>query len=130
MHITDDYSAETHREVEELFSSLGKPRRYPLSTEQQESDGRLEFIHPIFGLTTHYKGNDNYEGGGFTHNPYRGDHISIPAYKEGGGVCVIEISFHKGDTLLDIVDYPESNQIPRSEEAQKLIQKMVGLETR
>jgi hypothetical protein len=42
-----------------------------------------------------------------TENPYRGDHMSIPCYTEDGDVFVLDISFHKGDTFIERVGFPD-----------------------
>lgn len=114
MHITDEYSEDVHKEIEALFNALGEPDRMPL--QLNNTDGYDSFVHPVFGLATHYNGNDNYAEPGYTKNPYRGDHISIPAYKEGESAFVIEISFHKGDTIYEKVTYPKAS-LPAMEAA-------------
>jgi hypothetical protein len=86
--------------VKALFSALGTPcAREPWS--ESEACG----CHPVFALAEHYRGNDRGDTG-YTENRYRGDHMSIPCYTEDGDVFVLEISFHKGETFVERVDFP------------------------
>ena len=72
-------------------------------------NGDLEVCgwHPVFSMTEHFRGNDS-GNLGYTKNYYRGDHISIPIYSEAGWeIYVLEISFHKGSTIIEIIGYPD-----------------------
>lgn len=89
--------------VKALFSALGTPcTRESWSGRDEEGFG----CHPVFGLAEHYRGHDRGDGG-YTENRYRGDHMSIPCYTEDGDVFVLEISFHKGETFIERVEFPE-----------------------
>ncbi|MFE2961985.1 hypothetical protein [Nocardia tengchongensis] len=90
--------------VKALFGALGVPVRDETWAARDES--ARWGCHPIFGLAEHYKGHDNGDAG-YTANPYRGDHMSIPSYTENGDVFVLDISFHKGDTHIERIDFPE-----------------------
>jgi hypothetical protein len=61
-------------------------------------------IHPIFGLSHHYRSHDNYEKG-YTANPYRGDHIGIDQE-----IAIFETSFHKGQAFIDVVTFPSADR--------------------
>ncbi|GAF45497.1 hypothetical protein [Rhodococcus wratislaviensis] len=85
-----------------LFRALGAP----VTDQTWAGDyGARIGCHPVFGLAEHYRGHD---GGarGYTDNPYRGDHMSIPGYTEDGNVFVLDVSFHKGDTHIERIDFP------------------------
>lgn len=91
--------------VKALFAALGTP----VIDEHWAGDEEAKRgCHPIFDLAEHYRGNDS-GARGYTANPYRGDHMSIPHYTEDGDVFVLDISFHKGDTVLTRVDYPHGS---------------------
>jgi len=61
----------------------------------------------VFGLLVHYRSHD--EGArGYTKNPWRGDHISVPCWSEHGNPFVLETSFHKGDSFVERVDFPDA----------------------
>jgi hypothetical protein len=47
-------------------------------------------------------------GKGYTQNPYRGTHLTVPCWTEEGEVVFIETSFHKGTTFVDVVWYPDA----------------------
>jgi hypothetical protein len=93
--------------VKALFSALGTPcGRLPWS------DSDVLGCHPVFGLAEHYRGHDRGDTG-YTENRWRGDHMSIPCYTEGGEVFVLDISFHKGETFIERVDFPEGPPVVR-----------------
>jgi|SRR5271166_3880641 len=87
--------------VKALFNALGSP-----SAREPWSENDVVGCHPVFGFAEHYRGHDRGERG-YTENPYRGDHMSIPCYTEDGDVFVLDISFHKGDTFIERVGFPE-----------------------
>jgi hypothetical protein len=116
MPTTSLYPESVHAALRALFTSLGTPVRTPATVDQSTdmfsaSSGRLigpddcEDVHPVFGLAEHFQGHDNGDPG-YTHNPFRGDHLSVPCYTEGGGVFVLDISFHKGSTMIEQVAFP------------------------
>ena len=88
-----------------LFQALGKPTRTALSdTEESLPDMTYNNgLHPVFELAEIYGPGDV----GFTDNPWgRGGHLSIPCFDESGSVVAIDISFHKGDTMVERVEFP------------------------
>jgi hypothetical protein len=95
--------------VKALFSALGTPVRGPWSGAFAEGFG----CHPVFNLVEHYRSNDR-GATGYTENRYRGDHMSIPGYTEEGEVFVLEVSFHKGETFIERVAFPEGPDVVRT----------------
>lgn len=93
--------SQINQAVKALFSALGAP-----CSRQPWSDGDAVGSHPVFTLGEHYRSYDRGEMG-YTENRYRGDHMSIPCYTEDGDVFVLDISFHKGETFIERVDFPE-----------------------
>jgi hypothetical protein len=87
--------------VKALFSALGAP-----SARQPWPETEAYGCHPVFALAEHYRGHDR-GNVGYTENQYRGDHMSIPCYSEDGEVFVLEVSFHKGGTFVERVDFPD-----------------------
>lgn len=104
---------------------LGKTHEvdeYIIGAEYYNGDWEVYGWHPVFSMMQHFRSNDSWAGG-YTKNTYRGDHISIPIWSEGGQeVYIYEISFHKGITYADVVGYPDR---PREvvEELVTLLQK-------
>jgi hypothetical protein len=93
--------SQINQAVKALFTALGTPSAgYPWP--QSEGAG----CHPVFALAEHYRGHDRGDSG-YTENRYRGDHMSIPCFTEDGDVFVLDISFHKGDTFIERVDFPQ-----------------------
>lgn len=120
---TDLYPHEVHDAVKALYKALGEPTRDDSPINDYDSVG--ECIHPVFGLTEHFRGND--EGNlGYTGNKSRGDHISIPAFCESGEVMALDVSFHKGYTYFTLCTFPEG---PKEVHA-ALFELLFGLETR
>lgn len=76
-------------------------------------DGIGEYLHPVFALHEHFRANDD-GNAGYTRNTYRGDHLSIPAYGENGAIAVLETSFHKGDTFVDVVSFDGGDHAVRA----------------
>lgn len=67
-------------------------------------------IHPVFGLSHHFRSRDDY-GKGYTANTYRGDHISVPAYLGfSQEIAVFETSFHKGQAFIEVITFPEADR--------------------
>lgn len=120
------YSSETIQAIHALYQALGEPKIDNASIASLTDPGYgADGLHPVFGLVEHYRSHD--EGNaGYTHNNYRGDHISIPAYTEEGDVAVIELSFHKGITICDYLTYPNGKDSIR----QALYDLLHKLETR
>lgn len=58
-------------------------------------------VHPIFPLLHHFRSEDSYVEG-YTANPHRGDHLSVPVVFDGAW-GVLETSFHKGNTYVEFV---------------------------
>lgn len=95
-----------------LVKMLGKPSREPSLDIQKAGpfstlDAFGENFHPVFFFQEHFQSNDSYERG-YTENHYRGDHSSLPMYSEHGEFIILEISFHKGDTFIDVINYPDA----------------------
>jgi hypothetical protein len=93
--------------VKALFSALGT-----LTGRLPWSDSDVFGCHPVFSLAEHYRGHDHGDTG-YTENRYRGDHMSIPCYTEDGDVFVLDISFHKGETFIERVDFPDGPPVVR-----------------
>jgi hypothetical protein len=116
-HVSELYPHAVHNAVEALFIAMGRPVRTAIETVPGDGGiidptqmGRGDY-HPVFGLMRHYQGDDAGDHG-ITENPYRGDHVSIPMVDEThgapGSVWVLEISFHKGITFVERIDYPDA----------------------
>jgi hypothetical protein len=78
--------------------------RYPLTVDQIGSMSSTHGnAHPIFNLS------ETFEpcAGGYTNNPHpRGQHITIPISMEcSDDVWAIEISFSKGDTYVELLQW-------------------------
>jgi hypothetical protein len=93
--------SQINQAVKALFSALGTP-----CVREPWEDGGGFGCHPVFCLAEHFRGHDN-GNVGYTENRYRGDHMSIPCYTEDGDVFVLDISFHKGETFVERVGFPE-----------------------
>lgn len=105
MSTFDTYSLETQEAVKALYRALGKPVAERMPQGKYSDVGEIgETVHPVFALAEHFRGNDS-GNRGFTDNGYRGDHLTIPAYNEMGEVLAIDISFHKGATIIDLCTY-------------------------
>lgn len=113
-HATDLHPETVHAAVRALFLAAGDPVRsgyQPMS--DYPSEGRAPFrpgaidggVHPVFGLLSHFRAHDD-GAPGFTKNPWRGDHMSVPCWSEHGDPFVLETSFHKGDAFVERVDFP------------------------
>jgi hypothetical protein len=87
--------------MQALFKSLGEPRRIKWVNSDYNQD------HPVFGLAEHFQAHDQGHSG-YTANPWRGDHLSLPGWHEEGGVFVLETSFHKGQVIVERIDYPDA----------------------
>ncbi|ALU73764.1 hypothetical protein H351_32380 (plasmid) [Rhodococcus erythropolis R138] len=98
-----DIPAPVREATKALFRALGSP--VTDQTWAGDNGARIGY-HPVFGLAEHYRGQDA-DVRGYTENPYRGDHMSIPGYTEDGNVFVLDISFHKGDTHIECIDFPK-----------------------
>lgn len=111
-HVTPFVPTQAHTAFEALVSALGKPSRRSISESpwwQSHSPDSINYLHPVFGMMKHFQSHD--EGArGYTANHMRGDHVSIPGWsEEGGGIEIVEVSFHKGSTFIEIVSYPEAD---------------------
>jgi hypothetical protein len=117
-HQTDLYPPQVHSAVWSLYRALGEPTRSPIDWEPGtpnhiDEEGTGGF-HPVFGLLTHSRSYDGYERGGavstITTPPdsgYRGDALSIPCYEENWNPLVLQMSFHKGATFVERLDFPQ-----------------------
>lgn len=115
-HSTGLHPESVHAAVRALFGAAGAPIRSAYQpTKDYPSEGKVPFepnavdggVHPVFGLLVHYRSHD--EGiGGYTSNPWRGDHISVPCWSEHGDPFILETSFHKGECFIERVDFPEA----------------------
>ena len=105
-HTSSLHPQAVHDAATALFAAMGTPTRAEYSHTDVDVPGS-ETCHPVFGLASHFRGNDLGERG-YTANPYRGDHMSIPCFTEDGEVLVLETSFHKGNATVDRVTFPDA----------------------
>jgi hypothetical protein len=84
-----------------LFKALGTPKRSVYRWQD------LNLDHPVFGLAEHFEG-QGHGAAGYTDNPHRGDHMSLPCWSEEGEVFVLETSFHKGEMYVERIDFPDA----------------------
>lgn len=120
-----------------LLESLGKPTKRALPVEVSESLGSIpswswlhfgdtETFHPVFAFAHHFRSFDK-GASGYTANTFRGDHMSIPGYSEEGSIGVIDVSFHKGATALELITF---EAVPADEwEARKWREKYAAAHT-
>lgn len=108
--ITD--TAEQARSAFEYHvAQLGAPRRRALEGDMTSGEHThvsfddAHHLHPVFPLTHYFPG--EYESG-YTSNPYRGIHQSVPCWSEEATFGIIESSFHKGDLFIEFVDFPDA----------------------
>ena len=104
---------------EAMVPEFGTPKRSSVRYRDEldstvvvplDDDDENTEIHPVFRLSHHFRSRDDYEKG-YTSNPYRGDHISVPAYIGiDEEVVVFETSFHKGFTFVQVVTFPEADK--------------------
>jgi hypothetical protein len=119
---------ETFAAVHALFQALGNPHPVEVDFGDQRFSGGVmfgEYFHPIFSLSEHFLSFDT-GNIGYTNNQYRGDHLSIPGWTENGEVCVLEASFHKGNTCVAYLVFPDVQK----EVHQALLELLQALETR
>lgn len=89
-------------ELQELFRSAvatGRFSRLQLFDAVDFSDAGM---HPQFDLMEVSERADDYDPG-YTENPYRGEHLTIPCVAEDGELFTIEVSSHKGTIFVDLV---------------------------
>lgn len=94
------------QKIQAIVSQAGSPVFSGIPADQENDD---LFLHPVFLLAEHIRGNDSGTGrpGGLRS---RGDVMSIPAYSETSeGIFLIEIGFHKGTTVGVIAEFPEAS---------------------
>ncbi|MFT3875903.1 MAG: hypothetical protein QM708_05720 [Propioniciclava sp.] len=104
---------------EAMVREFGKPSRRPIPYRNPAGSTVMipmpdnpenDEIHPVFVLSRHFRSRDDYERG-YTENPYRGDHISIPAYLGfSQEIAIFETSFHKGQAFIEVVTFPEADR--------------------
>lgn len=92
--------------LELLTSSLGEPQRQSWSEFWPAVEHAEHSLHPVFSLACTF---EEEFGEGYTKNPYRGSHHTIPCWTEQDDVVFIEVSFHKGTTFVDLVSYPDAD---------------------
>ena len=119
---TDDRTALIRSAFEAMVPEFGKPLRSSLQYEgavenrltiPTEDDSSNTEIHPVFRLSHHFLSGDDYAKG-YTDNPYRGDHISVPAYLGfSEEIAILETSFHKGFTFVEVITFPEADRESR-----------------
>lgn len=101
---------EMHEVLEALYRAMGKPETVPVTVE--DDDGVIfaddNALHPVFPLARHYYGKDGYADRGYTGNPCRGDHMTVPVYSENGDVYALDIAFHKGRMCEICMRYPHA----------------------
>lgn len=133
-HQTDLYSDEVHNAVWALYRALGAPTREPLVLDDgQVNTDNTGGFHPVFGLLTHSRAYDGFPPNG-AHSAvdqppgryYRGDRLSIPAWSEDGTVGVVEMAFHKGATIFELLTFPSG----APEVGEALLDLLQKLETR
>ncbi|MGC4174358.1 hypothetical protein [Demequina sp.] len=108
---------------ESLVTHLGVPQRQILKSGAAGRDD-LEYanpfdleelatgeIHPVFAFVHHFRAHD-LGNGGYTFNPYRGDHLSIPCNVDWSELAVIDVSFHKGQTFIEWVTFAVPSDEP------------------
>jgi len=107
--MSTNLSIETARSAfQALVSALGATERTPIERVHEDGLG-LRGFHPVYALAMHSLGHDNYDARGYAGNPYRGDCMSIPGWLESGGVGLLDIGFHKGDTMIELVTFPQAD---------------------
>ncbi|WP_141381597.1 hypothetical protein [Microbacterium lacticum] len=104
---------------EAMVLEFGKPNREPIPYREPRDSTMMipiagnpenDEIHPVFALSHHFRSKDNYEKG-YTDNPHRGDHISVPAYLGfTQEIAVFETSFHKGQAFVELVTFPAADR--------------------
>lgn len=115
-----EHAKPTTEDARERFESIvremGTPRRKPVKRDEYTPErmfvGETGNGHPTYALAHHFRSNDDYEKG-YTENPYRGDHMSIPITVESPSgpwneVIVLDVSFHKGDIFIEEVSFPNA----------------------
>lgn len=115
---TTDRTETLRAAFEAMIPEFGTPTRRSIQYRDRsdstlvvptKDDPANEEIHPVFALSHHFRSKDDYEKG-YTGNPYRGDHISVPAYLGfGQGVAIFETSFHKGQAFVEVVTFPDAD---------------------
>ena len=115
------YPESVHAALHALILSLGTPVRTPVVVDNGGTalggwgQGGLLLgatdsnNHPVFGLLEHFESHDQ-GNHGYTQNSCRGDHLTVPCFTEDGGVFILEISFHKGDTYVERIDFPSASE--------------------
>lgn len=104
---------------EAMVREFGEPHREPVPYRAPQDstmmipitgDPQNEEIHPVFALAHHFRSHDSREEG-YTKNPFRGDHISVPAYLGfTQEIAVFETSFHKGQAFVEVVTFPAADR--------------------
>lgn len=119
---TNDRNSRIRDLFEGMVSEFGEPHRARIRHADSGDrapilggpSGLPHEIHPVFALAHHFRSNDGYARG-YTRNPHRGDHMSIPAYLGfGEDIAILETSFHKGETFVEIVTFPNVDPLESS----------------
>ena len=92
----------THHSIESLKSTVISSGYE--ATWLQITQGDTGTFHPVFKFAHHFRSKDSYATG-YTGNHSRGDHLSTPGFTEDGRIAVIDVSFHKGNTSINVVTF-------------------------
>lgn len=90
--------------LRQLFKAAvrtGQPKRHRVMSSTESFGTTLD---PWFDLMEASAPSSDYDPG-YTGNPYRGEHLTIPCVSEEGSLFTIEVSFHKGTTFVDVVGF-------------------------
>ncbi|WAC53235.1 hypothetical protein [Frigoribacterium sp. SL97] len=111
-----DRTPELRAAFEAMVPEFGTPQRSSLSYDDRITNTLVVAtqtmadeteVHPVFALAHHFRSNDSHAPG-YTSNPYRGDHQSLPVLV-GEEVAIIETSFHKGNAFVEMVTFPNAD---------------------
>lgn len=95
--------------VHALFEALDAPECTSI-TEYGDCYGNdyghtMIGVHPVFPLTETFAPNEN----SYTRqSALRGGRVTVPCYTESGDIAVLETTFHKGDTTIQWVTFPNT----------------------
>ena len=95
--------------VHALFEALDAPKCTSITEYgdcYDNDDGHTMIgVHPVFPLTETFAPNES----SYTRQiSLRGGRVTVPCYTESGGIAVLETTFHKGDTTIQWVTFPNT----------------------
>lgn len=90
-----------------LFEALGAPRCLSINDYGDSYEDGASYnmvgVHPIFPLTETFEPHEK----SYTKQvSLRGGRVTVPCYTESGDVAVLETTFHKGDTSIQWIVFP------------------------